>query len=92
MVRVQHSGGATGKHCSMWPAFFLSHLPCYTILRKERMPMDKTTAWMLRWDGTAFPCRWHYYGSADPTDAEETIYAAEWLYDATQSEETGDSV
>ncbi len=54
--------------------------------------MDKTTAWMLRWDGTAFPCRWHYYGSADPTDAEETIYAAEWLYDATQSEETGDSV
>lgn len=50
--------------------------------------MDKTTAWMLRRDGTAFPCRWHYYGSADPTDAEETIYAAEWLYDATQSDET----
>ena len=50
--------------------------------------MDKTTAWMLRWDGTAFPCRWHYYGSADPADVEETLYAAEWLYDATQSEET----
>ena len=50
--------------------------------------MDKTPAWRLRRDGTAFPCRGHYYGSADPTDAEETIYAAEWLYDATQSEET----
>ena len=51
--------------------------------------MDKaTTAWMLRRDGTAFPCQWHYYGSADPADVEETLYAAEWLYDATQSEET----
>lgn len=50
--------------------------------------MDKTTAWMLRQDGTAFPCQWHYYGSADPAEVEETLYAAEWLYDATQSEET----
>ena len=51
--------------------------------------MDKTsTAWMLRRDGTAFPCQWHYYGSTDPADAEETLYAAEWLYDATQNEET----
>lgn len=48
--------------------------------------MDKTpTAWMLRRDGIAFPCQWHYYDSTDP--AEETLYAAEWLYDATQSEE-----
>lgn len=45
------------------------------------------TAWMLRQDGTAFPCQWHYYGNADPAEAEETLYAAEWLYDATQSEE-----
>ena len=50
--------------------------------------MDKTTAWMLRQDGTAFPCQWHCYGNADPADVEETLYAAEWLYDATQSEET----
>lgn len=51
--------------------------------------MNKTpTAWMLRRDGTAFPCQWHYYGSADPAEVEETLYAAEWLYDATQSEET----
>lgn len=51
--------------------------------------MNKTpTAWMLRQDGTAFPCQWHYYGNADPAEVEETLYAAEWLYDATQSEET----
>lgn len=42
---------------------------------------------MLRRDGIAFPCQWHYYGSTDPAEAEETLYAAEWLYDATQSEE-----
>ena len=35
----------------------------------------------------ASPCQWHYYGNADPAEAEETLYAAEWLYDATQSEE-----
>ena len=51
--------------------------------------MNKTpTAWMLRQDGTAFPCQWHYYGNADPAEVEETLYAAEWLYDATRSEET----
>ena len=51
--------------------------------------MNKTpTAWMLRRDGIAFPCQWHYYGNADPAEVEETLYAAEWLYDATQSEET----
>ena len=52
--------------------------------------MDKTTAWMLRRDGTAFPCRWHYYGNADPADVEETLYAAEWLYGATGSDVTRD--
>ena len=51
--------------------------------------MNKTpTAWMLRRDGTAFPCQCHYYGNADPAEVEETLYAAEWLYDATQCEET----
>lgn len=50
--------------------------------------MNKTpSAWMLRRDGTAFPCQWHYYGNADPAEVEETLYAAEWLYDSTQSEE-----
>ena len=51
--------------------------------------MNKTpSAWMLRRDGIAFPCQWHYYGNADPAEVEETLYAAEWLYDVTQSEET----
>lgn len=51
--------------------------------------MNKTpSAWMLRRDGTAFPCQCHYYGNADPAEVEETLYAAEWLYDVTQSEET----
>ena len=50
--------------------------------------MDKTTAWMLRQDGIAFSCQWHYYGNADPAEVEETLYAAEWLYDVTPSEET----
>lgn len=40
--------------------------------------MNKTpTAWMLRQDGTAFPCQWHDYGNADPAEVEETLYAAE---------------
>ena len=52
--------------------------------------MDKTTAWMLRRDGTAFSCQWHYYGNADPADVEETLYAAEWLYGATGSDVTRD--
>ena len=40
--------------------------------------MYKTpTAWMLRRDGIAFPCQWHYYGNADPAEVEETLYAAE---------------
>lgn len=53
--------------------------------------MDKTpTAWMLRRDGTAFPCQWHYYGNTDPADVEETLYAAEWLYGATGSDVTRD--
>ena len=49
--------------------------------------MNKTpSAWMLRRDGMASPCQWHYYGNADPAEVEETLYAAEWLYDSTQSE------
>lgn len=40
--------------------------------------MNKTpSAWMLRRDGTAFPCQWHDYGNADPAEVEETLYVAE---------------
>lgn len=40
--------------------------------------MNKTpSAWMLRQDGTAFPCQWHDYGNTDPVEVEETLYAAE---------------
>ena len=40
--------------------------------------MNKTpSAWMLRRDGIAFPCQWHYYGNTDPAEVEETLYAAE---------------
>ena len=49
---------------------------------EEIVDMDKTTAWMLRRDGIVFPCQWHYYGNADPAEVEETLYAAEWLYNA----------
>jgi hypothetical protein len=35
------------------------------------------TAWMLRQDGTAFPCQCHYYGNTDPAEVEETLYATE---------------
>lgn len=53
--------------------------------------MDKTpTAWMLRHDGKEFPCACHYYGSKE--DAEETLYAAEWLYGATESAQTRQSI
>ena len=44
------------------------------------------TAWMIRRDGEAFPCLQHLYGSAQ--DVEETLYAAEWLYQHTASGES----
>lgn len=54
--------------------------------RKERisdqMNREQTpTAWMIRRDGTAFPCIQHIYGSDDRM--EEILYAAEWLYKHT---------
>ncbi len=50
--------------------------------------MNFTTekAWMVRMDGTAFPCICHIYGSMD--DIEETLYAAEWLYKHTANANT----
>ena len=49
--------------------------------RKEPESATRPTAWMLRSDGAEFPCVCHYYGSSD--DYEETVHAAEWLYQAT---------
>lgn len=46
----------------------------------------EATAWMLRQDGKAFPCQFHYYCS--PSEIDETIFTAEWLYGATQRDET----
>lgn len=52
--------------------------------RKEPESAQRPTAWMLRGDGAEFPCVCHYYGSSD--DYEETVHAAEWLYQATVHE------
>ena len=38
---------------------------------------------MIRNDGTAFPCVCHAYGNWDVQDIEETLSAAQWLYEHT---------
>ncbi len=50
------------------------------------MNFDMEKAWMVRVDGVSFPCVCHIYGSSD--DIEETLYAAEWLYQHTANEKT----
>lgn len=45
-----------------------------------------SNAYMIRNDGKAIPCTQHIYGNDDIV--EETLYAAEWLYDNTQHAET----
>ena len=40
-----------------------------------------SNAYMIRSDGKAIPCTQHIYASVDSID--ETLYAAEWLYDNT---------
>ena len=51
------------------------------------MSFDRSpTAWMIRRDGEVFPCLQHLYANAQ--DVEETLYAAEWLYQHTANEET----
>lgn len=40
-----------------------------------------SNAWMIRRDGKAIPVTVHLYGAVD--DVEETLYAAEWLYNNT---------
>ena len=50
------------------------------------MDFNTETAWMVRSDGEAFPCVCHIYGSKE--DIEETLFAAEWLYQHTANEKT----
>ena len=42
-----------------------------------------STAWMIRNDGTAFPCVCHTYGNWDVQVIEETLAATQWLYEHT---------
>lgn len=49
-----------------------------------------STAWMLRNDGVAIPCIQHIYANANELD--ETLYAAEWLYKNTISENARETV
>lgn len=44
------------------------------------------TAWMIRRDGLEIPVVQHIYG--DPNELDETLYAAEWLYNNTAEPET----
>lgn len=45
-----------------------------------------STAWMVRRDGSIFPVVQHIYGN--PEDVEETLFAAEWLYERTRRRQT----
>ena len=45
-------------------------------------------AFMIRNDGTIFPVKVHYYGNPSVEDAEETIYASEWLFNHTNHSST----
>ena len=47
-------------------------------------------AWMIRNDGKSFRMLQHVYGSKE--EVEETLQAAEWLYDATNKETTKTSI
>ena len=50
------------------------------------MNFETEKAWMVRSDGAAFQCVCHIYGSRD--EIEETLYAAQWLYQHTADEKT----
>lgn len=47
-----------------------------------------STAWMIRNDGAAFPCVCHTYGNWDMQEIEETLSAAQWLYEHTAKDAT----
>lgn len=40
-----------------------------------------STAWMVRHDVMEIPCLYHIY--ADSSELDESLYAAEWLYQNT---------
>lgn len=44
------------------------------------------TVWMIRNDGSIFPCTQHFYANAE--NMEETLAAAEWLYTNTHHQES----
>ena len=50
------------------------------------MDFKREKAWMVRQDGEAFPCLCLVYGSSE--DIEETLYAAQWLYEHTAFDRT----
>ena len=54
--------------------------------------MRRTSAYMIRNDGKEFPITIHVYGNRDVRDVEETLFASEWLYSHTNSQETKDLV
>lgn len=51
------------------------------LLKEIALLKERGTAWMIRCDGKAIPVVQHIYASRE--EAEETLYAAEWLYQNT---------
>lgn len=47
---------------------------------------NNNKAFMIRNDGTVFAVTQHIYGNTDIDQIEETIYAAEWLFEHTKQE------
>lgn len=52
----------------------------------DNLTYQGSTAWMIRRDGSIFPVVQHIYGN--PEDVEETLFAAEWLYERTRRKQT----
>lgn len=58
--------------------------------KQDTVPASKSVAWMIRRDGEGFLCMQHLYGGSGVEEGalEETLYAAQWLYEHTGQEET----
>lgn len=52
----------------------------------SNLQYQDSTAWMVRRDCSIFPIVRHIYGN--PSEIEETLFAAEWLYEHTAFEKT----
>lgn len=52
----------------------------------KNLNFKEATAWMVRRDGKVIPVVQHIYGN--PLDVEETLFAAEWLYENTSCRKT----